>query len=91
MCRKRSFATDGRGRRPAPAAVCRIPCLILCLADQEQHSAPAARVFVVRRRRAVRPLHIRKNDKRGGRQDVHLPEYRGFGPLQQRYWGTPAT
>ena len=33
----------------------------------------------------------RKNDKRGGRQDVHLPEYRGFGPLQQRYWGTPAT
>ena len=37
----------------------------------------------------MRPLHIRKNDKRGGRQDIHLPEYRGFGPLPQRYWGTP--
>ena len=32
MCRKRSFGTDGRGRRPARAAVCRIPCRILCLA-----------------------------------------------------------
>ena len=32
MCRKRSFATRGQGRLPARAAVCRIPCLILCLA-----------------------------------------------------------
>ena len=31
MCRKRSFATDGQGRRPARADVCRIPCLIICL------------------------------------------------------------
>ena len=52
---------------------------------------PGCSSFLGCRRRAVRPLHIRKNDKRGGRQDVHLPEYRGFGPLQQRYWGTPAT
>ena len=36
MCRKRSFAIHGRGRRPAPAAVCRIPCLILCLANVER-------------------------------------------------------
>ena len=35
MCRKRPFATHGQGRRPARAAVCRIPCLILCLADVE--------------------------------------------------------
>ena len=38
MCRKRPFATRGQGRRPARAAVCRIPCLILCLADVEQKS-----------------------------------------------------
>ena len=34
-----------RGRRPARAAVCRIPCLILCLADVErvcQYRAPNA-------------------------------------------------
>ena len=36
MCRKRSFTTDGQSRRPARAAVCRIPCLILCLADVER-------------------------------------------------------
>ena len=36
MCRKRPFATDGQRRRPARAAVCRIPCLILCLADVER-------------------------------------------------------
>ena len=34
--RNRSFATGGRGRRPASAAVCRIPCLILCLAYVER-------------------------------------------------------
>ena len=32
-CRKRPFATHGRGRLQTRAAVCRIPCLILCLAD----------------------------------------------------------
>ena len=37
MCRKRPFAIHRRqGRRPARAAVCRIPCLILCLADVER-------------------------------------------------------
>ena len=36
MCRKRPFAIHRRGRRPARAAVCRIPCLILCLADIER-------------------------------------------------------
>ena len=35
-CRKRSFATDRRGRRPATAAMYRIPCLILGLADVER-------------------------------------------------------
>ena len=33
MCRKRPFATDRQEPRPARAAACRIPCLILCLAD----------------------------------------------------------
>ena len=36
MCRKRSFATGGRWHLPARAAVCRIPCLILWLADVER-------------------------------------------------------
>ena len=33
MYRKRPFATHRRGRHPVRAAVCRIPCLILCLAN----------------------------------------------------------
>ena len=36
MCRKRPFATHGQRRRPVRAAVCRIPCLILCLADVDR-------------------------------------------------------
>ena len=36
MCRKRPFATYRQGRRPARAAVCRIPCRILCRADVER-------------------------------------------------------
>ena len=36
MCRKRPFATHRQGRLPARAAGCRIPCLILCLADVER-------------------------------------------------------
>ena len=35
MCRKRWIGRRGRGHRPARAAVCRIPCQILCLADVE--------------------------------------------------------
>ena len=38
LCRKRPFATHGRGRPPARAAVCRIPCRILCLAYVERKS-----------------------------------------------------
>ena len=41
MCRKRSFATHRRGRRPARAAACRIPCLILCVADVARTSCPS--------------------------------------------------
>ena len=52
MCRKRSFGTYGRGCRPASAAVCRIPCLILCLADVE-------RVCQCRAPNAPRGLHGR--------------------------------
>ena len=33
MCRKRPFATHGQRPLPVRAAVCRIPCLILCLAN----------------------------------------------------------
>ena len=36
MCRKRPFAIHRQGRLQARAAVCRIPCLILCLADVER-------------------------------------------------------
>ena len=36
LCRKRPFATHGRRPLPTSAAVCRIPCLILCLADVER-------------------------------------------------------
>ena len=36
MCRKRPFATHRQRPRPARAAVCRIPCLILCLAYVER-------------------------------------------------------
>ena len=36
LCRKRPFGTHGRGCLPASAAVCRIPCLMLCLADVER-------------------------------------------------------
>ena len=41
MCRKRPFATHRRGRRPARAAACRIPCLILCVADVARTSCPS--------------------------------------------------
>ena len=36
MYRKRSFATHRQKRLQASAAVCRIPCLILCLAYVER-------------------------------------------------------
>ena len=38
MYRKRPFATDRHGHRPARTIVCRIPCLILYLADVERTS-----------------------------------------------------
>ena len=49
MYRKRPFAIHGHWRLPARAAVCRIPCRILCLADVVRvwpgHDArPASRV-----------------------------------------------
>ena len=40
LCCKRPFATDGRWRLPATAAVCRIPCRILCLADGQTNEPP---------------------------------------------------
>ena len=40
LCRKRPFATHRRGRRPASAAVCRIPCLILsCIRRANAHGS----------------------------------------------------
>ena len=48
MCRKRPFATHGQRPRPARAAVCRIPCRILCLADVERNSM-ARRPVLTRR------------------------------------------
>ena len=52
LCRKRPFATHRRGRRPARAGVCRIPCLILCLADVNRVGrcrAPNAPCLALRR------------------------------------------
>ena len=40
MYRKRSFAIHRLGRRQTRAAVCRIPCLILCVADGSTMTAP---------------------------------------------------
>ena len=53
MCRKRPFAIGGPGRRPARAAVCRIPCLILCLADVARTSM-ARRPVLTRRPSSLR-------------------------------------
>ena len=52
MYRKRPFATHWRKRLQARAAVCRIPCLILCLADVKrvgQCRAPNAPYLALRR------------------------------------------
>ena len=45
LCRKRSFATHAQRPRPARAAVCRIPCLILCLADVEHNASTRRPLF----------------------------------------------
>ena len=50
MCRKRSFATGARGRLPARAAVCCIPCLILCFACVERTSIARRPVLTHRQR-----------------------------------------
>ena len=52
MYRKRPFTIRRRGRLPVSAAVCRIPCLILCLADVERvcpgHEAGRHHVLLLR-------------------------------------------
>ena len=63
LCRKRPFATGGRGRRPASAAVCRIPCLILCLADVEQSSAGGTAFRTDGCQRYLGPCHQLKRDQ----------------------------
>ena len=60
MCRKRPFAIRGQGRRPVPAAVCRIPCLILCLADVERTSMARRTVLTSRQRSALVSLPQRE-------------------------------
>ena len=54
MCRKRPFATHRQERRPATAAVCRIPCLILCFVDVERTSM-ARRPFLTSQPRSALP------------------------------------
>ena len=56
--RKRPFATHGQGRLPARAAVCRIPCRILCLVNVKRKSMPAG-VGNARARRTPHALHPR--------------------------------
>ncbi len=67
MCRKRPFATRGRERRPARAVVCRIPCLILCLANVEQSSAGGTAFRTDGYQRYLGPCH---QLKRGQTIDV---------------------
>ena len=67
MCRKRPFAIHRRGRRPARAAVCRIPCLILCLADVQQSSAGGTAFRADGCQRNLGPCH---QSKRGQTIDV---------------------
>ena len=54
------FATHRPGRRPARAAVCRIPCLILCLADVERTSMAWRTVLTSRQRSALVSLPQRE-------------------------------
>ena len=58
MCRKRPFATGGRGRRPDSAAVCRIPCLILCLAYVARKSMARRPMLASRQRSALFSLRL---------------------------------
>ena len=51
MCRKRPFGTHEQRPRPARAAVCRIPCLILCLAYVERTRMARRPVLTSRPRR----------------------------------------
>ena len=65
-CRKRPFATHGQRRRQARAAVCRIPCLILCLSYVEQKSVAQRTVLTRRQRSALFSLPPREADDPGG-------------------------
>ena len=44
LCRKRPFATHQRRPPPAPAAVCRIPSLILCRANVRANAHGTTRI-----------------------------------------------
>ena len=57
-CRKRPFRTRGRGRRPASAAVCRIPCLMLCLAYVARKSMARRPMLASRQRSALFSLRL---------------------------------
>ena len=51
-CVTARFTTDGQGHLPARAAVCRIPCLFLCLAYVERKRM-ARRTVLTRRPRSA--------------------------------------
>ena len=67
----------GRGRRPARAAVCRIPCLILCLQDVKRTSMARRPVLTSRQRSTLFSLPPREADLR--RHDTLPPTPKAEG------------
>ena len=84
MYRKRPFGTHGQGRRPARATVCRILCLILCLAYVRLKSMARRTVLTSRQRSALFSLPPREADDPGGvardTPSVREQSSRGFPP-----------
>ena len=72
MCRRRPFATHRQRPRPARAAVCRIPCRILCLAYVE-------RVGQCREERYTRPHEQHPSNQSRSRPDRRIIERRRRG------------
>ena len=75
MCRKRPFATDGRGRLQTSPAVCRIPCRILCLADVASAAQAAGDHLVARCRQPPRCGWVKRKSSRRRVMSI-LPQHR---------------
>ena len=82
MCRKRPFATRGQGRRPVPAAGCRIPCLILCLADLSYTALTRSKA--ARQAALARSGRVVKGDGTVAAHDGIAIQNAGVGPPHPR-------